>query len=274
MSFYSVDDSRCTRCGICVALCPAGIISLEGDNVPQVGYSRAATCLKCGQCMVYCPMRANSLAFQVADEVVRSSDIPVSETEAALNLLKTRRSVRCFKPEAVADQDFAAIFDTVRMAPSSSNSQTVRWIVSQTPEKTKEIRDMVLCWFREVLADEPNSRMGFVGRRAIALAEEGKDMILRGAPNVVMAVMPQNGSMREDGVIALTYFELAAHAIRLGCCWGGFLTVACRRHQPLREYLGIREEEYFCGAQMIGYPERRPVRQFPPRRMPGVTWIK
>lgn len=274
MSFYYVDDSKCTRCGICVGLCPSGIIALDGDDVPKVGYAQAALCIKCGQCMIYCPTRANSLAFQGSDEAVRASDLVMPETEAALNLLKTRRSVRRFKPEVVTEKDFANIFDTVRMAPSSSNSQAVRWIVSQSPEKTREIGDLVLRWLSDIAAEEPNSRYGFIGRKAAAWAEEGKDMILRGAPHVMIAVTPNNACMSEDGVIALTYVELAAHAMGLGCCWGGFLTIAARQYAPLREYLGISEDEYFCGAQMIGYPAMLPTRQFPPRRTSCVTWLK
>lgn len=273
MSFYKVDDCKCTRCGICVELCMPGIITLEGDNLPQVSFSHAAMCVKCGQCMIYCPTRANSLAFQDSDEVAQSSELAMPSAEAALNLLKTRRSVRRFKPETVSDRDFSKIFDTVRMAPSSSNSQAVRWIVIQNAEKMAEIRDLVLRWFREVVPGAGNSRLEFLGRKALALAEEGKDMVLRDAPNLVIAVTPEN-VMKEDGVIALTYVEMAAHALGLGCCWAGLLTIAAHQYQPLREYLGIGEDEHFGGAQMIGYPARLPSRQYPPRKTPAVTWFK
>lgn len=275
MSFMYVDDFKCIRCGICAELCPVGIISHDERNVPAVGYSQAARCIKCGQCMIYCPTRANRLAFQDEDEIIRVSDLEMPGTEAGLNLLRTRRSVRRFKPDAVSERDFAKLFDTVRMAPSSSNSQSVRWIVSQNPEKTGEIRELVLNWFREVIAKDRASRMGIVGAHAIALAEKGKDMLLRGAPHLIMAVMQNNnGAMGEDGVIALTYVELAAHAMGLGCCWGGFLTVAARQYGPLREYLGISDDEHVCGAQMIGHPALLPSRQFPPRKTPNISWIK
>lgn len=274
MSFMYVDDLKCIRCGICAELCPAGIISLEGDDIPAVGYSQAAQCIKCGQCVIYCPTRANSLAFQEEDEVTRASELEMPGTEAGLNLLKTRRSVRRFKPDVVSERDFAKLFDTVRMAPSASNSQAVRWIVSQSPEKTREIQELVLCWFSDIVSSDRASRLGVVGARAIALAKRGKDVILRGAPNVIIAVTQKEGVMSEDGVIALTYVELAAHAMGLGCCWGGFLMIAARQYRPLREYLGISDDEYFCGAQMIGYPALQPSRQFPPRKTPNISWLK
>lgn len=274
MSFMYVDDSKCVRCGICAELCPAGIIALNDDGVPAVGYSQAASCIKCGQCMIYCPTRANRLAFQDEDEVIRVSELEMPGTEAGLNLLRTRRSVRRFKPDAVSERDFAKLFDTVRMAPSASNSQGVRWIVTQNHEKTREIQALVLDWFREVISEDRASRLGVIGAYAIAQAARGKDMVLRGAPNVVIAVTQNDVGMSEDGVIALTYVELAAHAMGLGCCWGGFLTIAARQYAPLREYLGISDEEHFCGAQMIGYPALLPTRQFPPRKSPNISWIK
>lgn len=274
MSFLKVDDSKCTRCGICVELCPAGIITFGDDSLPEVGYPRVASCMKCGQCVIHCPTCANSLAFQGADEVIKTSELVMPETEAALNLLKTRRSVRRFKPEPVSEKDFKKLFDVVKMAPSATNSQQVRWIVTQNREKTKEIEKLMLCWFREIIAGEPASRMGLAGARAIAMAEAGRDMILRGAPNVIVAVTPKSYGWSEDGVIALTYVELAAHAMGLGCCWGGFLTTAMLEYEPLREYLGISEEENICGAQMIGYPAMLPTRQFPPRKKVDISWIR
>lgn len=272
MSFFIVDASKCTKCGICAELCPTEIISLADDGLPQVS-EPGAVCIKCGQCTIYCPAGANSLAFQNAEDIVRVSDLALPRSDAGLNLLKTRRSIRRFRPEAVTEQDFKRIFETVKMAPTAQNSQPVRWIAVKNPQKTKEIQSLVLCWFREIIFNEPVSRMGRAGAWAIAKAKEGKDVILRGAPCLVIALTPPKYDWSEDGVIALTYLELAAHAMGIGCCWGGFLTTAIRRYKPLREYLGIDEDEKICGAQMIGYPALPSVRQFPPRKTPNVSWI-
>lgn len=274
MSFFNVEDSMCTRCGTCVGLCPVGIISFGGSGLPEAAQARAAACIKCCQCAIYCPTRACNLAFQNDEDMIRVSDLVMPKAEAALNMIKTRRSVRRFKPGAVSETDFMRLFDTVKMAPTAVNSQLVRWIVLQKPEKTGEVRSLIHNWFREVIFNEPTGRMGLVGARALELAQEGRDIILHGAPNLIIAVTPKAYDWCEDGVIALTYVELAAHAMGLGCCWGGFLTTAILEYQPLREYLGISDEEHPCGAQMIGYPELLPTRQFPLRKKPNISWIK
>lgn len=274
MSFYNVEDSRCTRCGICVELCPTEVISFGEGDLPQVNQAQATACIKCGQCVIYCPTRASNLAFQNDGDMIRASELVVPKADAALNMIMTRRSVRHFKPEAITEADFTTLFDAVKMAPTAGNSQQVRWIVLQKPEKIKEVLDLIYKWFREAIFNEPTGRVGLVGARAIAQAQQGKDIVLRGAPNLIIAVTPKDYGWSEDGVIALTYVELAAHAMGLGCCWGGFLTTAIREYKPLREYLGIGEDEQLCGAQMIGYPEMQPTRQFPLRKKPRISWIK
>lgn len=297
MSFYNVDDSKCTRCGRCAGLCPVGIISLVGDDVPRVSQAQAVTCIKCGQCVVFCPTRANSLAFQDDAELIRAQDLAMPETDCALNLLKTRRSVRCFKSEAVTEKDFSRLFDTVSMAPTAGNNQTVRWIVTQNREKTEEVENLMRCWLhgglfnepvglrqrytrarrcrlRGILFNEPASHMGIIAARFLAKVKAGEDMSLYGAPNLIIAVLPKSYDCSEDGVIAMTYIELAAHAMGLGCCWSGLLTTALREDKPLRKCLGISEDEQICGAQMIGYPAYEPARQFPPRKTPTISWLR
>jgi len=107
----------------------------------------------------------------------------------------------------------------------------------------------------------------------IAKAKSGEDALLRGAPHVAVAVVPKDHRWPEDGAIALTYLELAAHGLGIGCCWGGYLTTAIRNFAPLREYLGIGEDEHICGAQMMGWPQILPLRQYPPRREAKIHWL-
>ncbi len=86
--------------------------------------------------------------------------------------------------------------------------------------------------------------------------------------------VPKDHMWPEDASIALTYFELAAHALGVGACWGGFLTAAIRNFEGLRDYLGIGCDEHVCGAQMFGYPLLRPARQYPTRKPLDISWIK
>lgn len=269
-----VDPAKCIKCGICTKICPAGIIEFGETGLPEMNKSRAHSCVACGHCVLFCPESANSLPFLKRENLIDVSNIALPSEECALNLLKTRRSIRCFKDRTIQDETLFKIFETVKMAPSACNDQPVRWIISNTREKTAGITNLMLCWLREEIFKDPTAPLSIVAANIIAQARAGRDVLLRGAGQAVIAVVPKEHKWPEDGVIALTYLELAAHSLGVGACWGGFLTMAARNFEGLREYLGIKDDEHICGAQMLGYPELKPSSQFPPRKEADITWLR
>lgn len=273
MTALIVDQSKCTKCGVCLRVCPAGLIGFGEAGLPEINPRMASHCFECGHCALFCPACANSLDFLKEEDMVKVSDIKTPSEEEALNLLASRRSTRRFKPDPLSKEHFAKIMEAVRMAPTACNDQPVRWIISSDPEKTKEITNLILCWLRGEIFEDPTARTSLVAAHMIALAKAGEDGLLRGAPNAAIAVVPKAHRWYEDGAIALTYMELAAHGVGAGVCWGGFLTMAIRSFKELREYLGVGEDEHVCGAQLLGYPQLKPVRQYPPRRELTISWL-
>ncbi len=273
MNLFTVNMGKCVKCGVCLKACPAGIVRWGGNGFPEIEEKREGRCIGCGQCVMMCPSCANGLSFMDSSQLLRTADMKTPDEDEALNFIMTRRSVRMFKDEALPRKIFERLFQAARQAPTAVNSQNVRWIVTIEPEKTKEVTNLILCWFREEIFKNPTSRAALLGAGMIAKAKEGDDRLLRGAPHVAVAVVPKDYGWPEDGAIALTYLELAAHAMGVGCCWGGYLTTAIRNFKGLRDYLGIDEDEHVCGAQMIGLPALTPTRQFAPRKEVSVNWI-
>lgn len=60
-----------------------------------------------------------------------------------------------------------------------------------------------------------------------SMLNNDEDPVFRGCSDVVLAIIPQ-GESREDGVIALATFELAAQGRDLGTFWCGILKDACK----------------------------------------------
>jgi len=54
--YVKVDRHRCDGCGTCVAVCPAGAITLP-DAVVEIEQDRCDLCLNC---LVICPVKAVS----------------------------------------------------------------------------------------------------------------------------------------------------------------------------------------------------------------------
>jgi len=273
MVLFTVNEEKCVKCGLCAKVCPSWLISFNEEGFPLVLSSKESSCIECGHCALFCPVSANSLSFLKENEICKKSELPFPSESEAINFLKTRRSIRRFKNEVISKEIFAQIFETVNQAPTASNKQAVRWIVSKEPLETKKIVRLILTWLSEVLAKDPQSPIALLATVMLEKDKEQEDGLLRGAPHVAIAIVPANYKWPEDGAIALTYLELAAHAVGVGACWGGFLTMAIRHSEELRKFLGINDDEHVCGAQMLGYPQFKPVRQFAPRRNININWL-
>ena len=160
MNLFSVNMEKCVKCGVCIKACPAGIVQWGDLGYPEVEEKRAGRCIGCGQCVMMCPSCADELSFMKDAQTVRAAELKLPSEEEALNLIMSRRSVRMFKDETIPRETFEKLFNVVRQAPTAVNSQNVRWIVTLDPAKTKEVTNLILCWFREEIFKNPTSRAG------------------------------------------------------------------------------------------------------------------
>lgn len=269
-----IDTGLCTKCGTCVRVCPSGVVLLGSEGYPQIDKPKSDKCIECGQCVVFCPESADTLSFMKESKLEDAAAITMPSDEQAQHFLKTRRSIRSYSKKKIQLETFLELFDTVKQAPSAVNRQPVRWIVADDPEKTKEINGYIVEWCKKAIAEHPASSFALMAQVLVGRAKAGEDVILRGVPHVAIALVPKDYAWPEDGVIALTYLDLAAHGKGIGTCWAGYLTRALREYGELRGFLGIKEDEHVCGALMMGWPAIKPVREYPFRKTPEVAWVK
>ena len=55
MAIKSIDLDRCTRCGICVDVCPHVAFEMQGRLAYLVNQQ---ACMECGACQLNCPVNA------------------------------------------------------------------------------------------------------------------------------------------------------------------------------------------------------------------------
>lgn len=269
----NIDLDRCKRDRICAAECPMMLIGFKDrDAYPAAVLGAEELCIKCGHCVSVCPYEAISLAdLEPGDcETVLKDSLPSQiQVEA---FLKSRRSIRRFKPQPVDLQTLTHLIDIARFAPTGHNSQTVHWLVIKDPVKVQDLAGLTVEWMKYMIDKIPEVAASMHMDEIVAVWDKGVDRICRNAPHIIMAHGPSSiGTTAVSCSIALTYLELAAYSLGLGACWAGYLGSAAASFPPLTQMLKLPEGHKVYGAMMIGYP-RYSYHRIPPRVPARVTW--
>ena len=92
-------------------------------------------------------------------------------------------------------------------------------------------------------------------------------------PVLIIAYAEKNNPIAAtDCSIALAYFDLAAKAAGLGCCWAGAFFTAAHAYPPLIEALGLPENCITYGALFLGYPKYT-YHRIPVRKPARITYL-
>ena len=113
-----------------------------------------------------------------------------------LNNLKTRRSIRAYKPEQVDRALVEQVLEAGIYAPTGGGRQTPFIVAVQDPDTVKQL-----------------SRMN-------AAVNGAKTDPFYGAPTVLVVLADRSrGTFLQDGSAVITTLLNAAHALGLGSCW-------------------------------------------------------
>jgi len=270
MALLKVNKDTCTKCGSCAGICPDGLIFFIEDRYPRPISAADEFCLRCGHCVGVCP--TGSLTHQ---------DIPVEDCppiedslkisfEQCSQLIKSRRSIRKYQDKPVPRDEIARLIDIARYAPTGHNSQNIRWLVVDDKARLKRFEEIGWDWMRDMIGKNPQMAEMFEG--VLKRMEAGHPDFIRGAPALVVTHAEKNNPMEViNASIALGYFDLAANAAGLGCCWAGFFMMASNTFPALVEAVALPEDQQVYGALMLGYPEYRH-RRIPVRKPARITW--
>lgn len=273
MELFSVVRDCCVQDSHCLNACARGLLTLDEDGFPSLAKEKEQRCTRCGHCAAVCPTGA--LHIGVAEE----ENIEPIRPEHRVNFAQARqflrscRSIRNFQQQAVAHKDIEELLQVARLAPSGGNNQMVRWVVVEGKASMRRMSDLVAEWFDTDARANPKYAARYAIDNILARYRAGEDVILRGAPNAVLAYTSNKASWGPvDSAIALTYFNLAAHAQGLGCCWGGYLTRAAEVSAPLKEFLGLEQDQTVQGALVFGQPDLEYL-AVPVRNPVQVRWL-
>ncbi len=252
---FIVNCQTCTRCGQCVADCPAMIIAMT-DGYPAIAPEKEGACYKCQHCLAICPTGAVSiLGLKPTGSRPLIGGFP--DPDKLEILMKGRRSVRRYKDENLDPALLQRLLEVAWHAPTGVNSRQVRFTVMDDKEKMAELREEVMTGLTRLVRENALPEGMQFYAEFISMWEERRfDVIFRGAPHLLITSVPKNvPSPLPDCLIAMSYFELFAQANGVGTVWNGLAKWAINDLLPeTRLRLCIPEDHLIGYCMAFGKP--------------------
>jgi len=166
-----------------------------------------------------------------------------------LEAIKTRRSIRKYKPTPVDDKTVELVLEAARWAPSWANTQCWRFIVVRDSDGKNRLADAVIA-----VSDRPNRAADAIRNVPVvivACAELGRSGYYAREPRE--AATDKGDWYMFDVALAMQNLVLAAHSLGLG-------TVYVGAFDAKRAASILQVPQGFCVVAMtpLGYPEAEP----------------
>ncbi len=178
------------------------------------------------------------------------------QQEYLFEIIKSRRTVRDFRPDPVPQAHILKILDMARSAPTSGNQQPWKFLVVQDRAKLDRLKVEAVSWF---LA-EYDKRMKPAPERLAGLRKQLPATMAKvlSAP-VYVAVLTDSQSpyppdCRFDGPLAAALLMIAARSLGYGT---GFYTTYFPEEQ-MRRFFGIPDRYNLVCFTPIGIPAEWP----------------
>lgn len=193
-----------------------------------------------------------SRTFQDSD-----SSLPISaDQKLLLDTLKSRRTVRKFKPTPVPQDHLMKILDASRFAPTAGNQQPWIFLVIRDRSRLDSLKEASLSWVLEAAAKKRSYSPKEWASLRESLAKTLQDVL--SAP-VYVAVLTDSRSKYpaynvQDGSLAAGMLMIAARGLGYGT---GFFT-SFFPEDRMKEFFRIPERYNLICFTPIGIPEEWP----------------
>ncbi len=186
----SIDESKCTQCGLCVPVCVRRILEEDGE---RIRVTDPALCNYCGHCKAVCPGNApffSNLEEGEFEDLPKVEKLP--QASDFLRFLRRRRSLRLYRDKPVEVEKLKTILEAGRFAPTGGNRQACEYVVV----RGRKVLDRVATLTLQAL-DEEGRRI----REAIERQRRMNEPVARRIPcqTIIPCGLGSNGPEVERG---------------------------------------------------------------------------
>lgn len=152
------------------------------------------------------------------------------DSQAYLELLSRRYSVRAFSDEQLTDEELSVLLKAAQLSPTAMNRQSFRLCVVQSAEGLAKIDESTKCRY--------NAPTVIIGAYDAAVSAKGGGY--------------ETGDFGDiDTSIVLTNISNAATAAGLGTCWVGAYDA-----KVIREGFNVPDNYVLVDMMMVGHPAK------------------
>lgn len=264
---FELDKSKCIKCGNCINVCSGMVLEAGQDGYPVMKpFERFGWrgCWRCEHCLAVCPAGAISIFGKKPENSLPPP--PPEMGDYMEQLAVNRRSCRRYLDKNVSPDVISRILKAMESAPTGGNSCGVEYTVIDDKERTREIWSAAYP-VMEQSAKRHNYTSSFSDFYYGKMKQSEKtvrkgDLLFCGAPHLFIAHERCVGKWAEDSKVncnlATAYFELLANAFGLGTVIMSYPADVLRELAPTaREMLNIPADHYMNLIVGFGYPEIR-----------------
>lgn len=188
--------------------------------------------------------------------------------EAAMKIIRDRRSIRQYSDEPVSEEHLELILESARQAPSGENAQPWRFIIVKDPATRNQLgaiagggsgRRFTAEYVTKKMQERFSSLEDAAKKKAIfeKLTSGQVSAFLADAPvSIVVCGRKDVWDLPYDTSAAIENILLMATALGLGACWVIAPCIDIRDEEGLKEMLGVPEGIKVVSIISIGHPLR------------------